>query len=151
MKKMMFGLFMAVIASSSFAAGDAAAGKSKAAVCGACHGADGNSAVPNFPSLAGQHEKYIIKQLNDMKLPQAEGGRVVPEMMGIAEAFQTKIWKTLPRITHRKLLLVVQQIRSLQKKVNLFFVPALIVRVLHRAQVVMGLMVRVLQERLSQH
>jgi cytochrome c553 len=86
MKKMMFGLFMAVIASSSFAAGDAAAGKSKAAVCGACHGADGNSAVPNFPSLAGQHEKYIIKQLNDMKLPQAEGGRVVPEMMGIAES-----------------------------------------------------------------
>ena len=29
------------------AAGDAAAGQGKAALCAACHGADGNSAVPN--------------------------------------------------------------------------------------------------------
>ncbi|MCK5880252.1 MAG: cytochrome c4, partial [Sinobacterium sp.] len=85
MKKMMFGLFMAVVASSSFAAGDADAGKSKVAVCGACHGEAGNSAAPNFPSLAGQHEKYIIKQLKDMSLPQAEGGRVVPEMTGLVK------------------------------------------------------------------
>lgn len=85
MKKMMFGLLLAVVASSSFAVGDADAGKSKAAVCGACHGADGNSAVPNFPSLAGQHEKYIIKQLKDMTVPQAEGGRVVPEMTGLLD------------------------------------------------------------------
>ena len=83
MKKMMFGLLIAIIASSSFAAGDAGAGKSKAAACGACHGADGNSAVPSFPSLAGQHEKYIIKQLQDMTNSQAEGGRVVPEMTAI--------------------------------------------------------------------
>ena len=36
--------------------GDAAAGKSKSVVCGACHGADGNAATP-FPKLAagGQH------------------------------------------------------------------------------------------------
>jgi len=83
MKKLMLGLFMAVAASSSFAAGDAQAGQSKAAVCGACHGGDGNSAAPNFPSIAGQNEKYLIKQLNDMKLSQAEGGRVVPEMTAL--------------------------------------------------------------------
>ena len=85
MKKMMFGLLLAVVASSSFAAGDADAGKSKAASCGACHGSDGNSAAPNFPSLAGQHEKYIIKQLKDISMPQAEGGRVVPEMTAIVK------------------------------------------------------------------
>jgi len=34
--------------------GDAAAGKNNSAACGACHGADGNSAVPSFPKLAGQ-------------------------------------------------------------------------------------------------
>jgi cytochrome c553 len=33
----------------------------------ACHGADGNSAAPNFPKLAGQHASYIAKQLADYK------------------------------------------------------------------------------------
>jgi cytochrome c553 len=39
----------------------------KAAVCGGCHGADGNSVVPNFPKLAGQQEDYLQKQLADFK------------------------------------------------------------------------------------
>ncbi len=43
--------------------GDAAAGAQKAAVCGACHGADGNSFNPEWPSLAGQHASYIAAQL----------------------------------------------------------------------------------------
>lgn len=49
------------------AAGDAAAGKGKAAACGGCHGMDGNSLVPTFPKLAGQNEKYIVKQVADFK------------------------------------------------------------------------------------
>lgn len=50
------------------AAGDAAAGKTKAAVCAACHGPDGNSpANPLWPKLAGQHSSYLLKQLNDLK------------------------------------------------------------------------------------
>ena len=48
------------------AAGDAKAGQAKAAMCGACHGADGNSAAPNFPKLAGQGERYLLKQMNDI-------------------------------------------------------------------------------------
>lgn len=58
------------------AAGDAEAGKAKAAVCAGCHGADGNSMVPSFPKLAGQGEKYTIKQLHDMK----SGERPVAQM-----------------------------------------------------------------------
>lgn len=61
------------------AAGDAEAGKNKSAVCGACHGADGNSAIPNFPKLAGQGTAYTVKQLKDIK----SGARSVPEMAGI--------------------------------------------------------------------
>ena len=38
-------------------AGNAEAGESKAITCGACHGPDGNSAVPTFPKLAGQGER----------------------------------------------------------------------------------------------
>ncbi|MCL2658050.1 MAG: cytochrome c4 [Betaproteobacteria bacterium] len=36
-----------------------------ATVCAACHGADGNSLAPMFPTLAGLQENYIVKQLND--------------------------------------------------------------------------------------
>jgi len=60
------------------AAGDAAAGKAKTAACGACHGADGNSAAPGFPKLAGQNEKYLLKQLQDIK----SGARPVATMVG---------------------------------------------------------------------
>jgi len=61
------------------ALGDAEAGQGKAAICAACHGADGNSVVPNWPKIAGQHAAYIERQLGLMK----GGNRVVPEMAGI--------------------------------------------------------------------
>lgn len=57
--------------------GDAAAGKSKSVACGACHGADGNSTAP-FPKLAGQGEKYLFKQMQDIR----DGARPVPTMVG---------------------------------------------------------------------
>ena len=61
------------------AAGDADAGQGKAAVCAACHGADGNSIVPNWPKIAGQHAMYLERQLDLIK----SGARPVPEMAGI--------------------------------------------------------------------
>jgi cytochrome c553 len=60
------------------AAGDAVAGQAKVAVCGACHGPDGNSLVPIFPKLAGQGERYLLKELEDIQA----GRRAVPEMTG---------------------------------------------------------------------
>lgn len=62
------------------AEGDAAAGESKAAACAACHGAGGNSTNPEWPKLAGQHPKYLEKQLNDFKA----GRRVNALMSGMA-------------------------------------------------------------------
>lgn len=59
--------------------GDAAAGQAKTAVCGACHGPDGNSLAPNFPKLAGQGQRYLLKQLHEIK----DGKRVVLEMTGL--------------------------------------------------------------------
>ncbi len=47
--------------------GTAEAGQAKAATCVACHGVDGNSANPEWPSLAGQHAEYIVKQLKAFK------------------------------------------------------------------------------------
>ncbi len=54
-------------AATSMAAGDVAAGKAKSASCAGCHGMDGNSVNPEWPNLAGQHAKYIAKQLGDFK------------------------------------------------------------------------------------
>jgi len=72
----------AVLSSPAMAAGslvgDAAAGQAKAVTCGACHGADGNSAVPNFPKLAGLGEKYLLKQMKDIR----SGLRPVAAMAG---------------------------------------------------------------------
>ena len=58
---------MAALTSVSVAAGNAEAGKAKSGVCAGCHGADGNSANPTWPKLAGQHASYIAKQLADFK------------------------------------------------------------------------------------
>jgi len=63
-------------------AGDVAAGKTKALVCAACHGTDGNSLVPSYPSLAGQSANYIAKQLADFK----SGNRNNPIMAGMVAA-----------------------------------------------------------------
>jgi cytochrome c553 len=41
-------------------------------VCAACHGPDGNSAIPANPSIAGQHPEYVFKQLANFK---AEAGK----------------------------------------------------------------------------
>jgi cytochrome c553 len=49
------------------AAQDTTAGRTKAAVCAACHGADGNSTLPLYPALAGQTARYISIQLRDFQ------------------------------------------------------------------------------------
>lgn len=49
------------------AAGSAQAGQAKSATCVACHGVDGNSANPEWPSIAGQHPTYIVNQLKAFK------------------------------------------------------------------------------------
>jgi cytochrome c553 len=63
-------------------AGDAQNGETLSVSCGACHGADGNSPAPNFPKLAGLGEKYLLKQLKDIK----SGARVIAEMTGQLDA-----------------------------------------------------------------
>ena len=50
-------------ADAPFADGDAARGATKATVCSACHGPNGNSTSPEWPRLAGQNAVYIVEQL----------------------------------------------------------------------------------------
>ncbi len=74
----LLALVVGALAAQSLAAqgvikGDPAKGQQIATqVCAACHAADGNSAIPVNPSLAGQHPEYTYKQLVNFK-PQ--GGK----------------------------------------------------------------------------
>ena len=69
--------------------GDAAKGQPIAsAVCGACHGADGNSAVPANPKLAGQNADYLFKQMSNFKTgPEGKPERTNPIMNGMIAAY----------------------------------------------------------------
>jgi cytochrome c553 len=51
-----------------------------AQLCVTCHGQDGVAIAPIYPSLAGQHEDYIVRALNEYK----HGGRKNPVMKGFA-------------------------------------------------------------------
>ncbi|HET9844021.1 MAG TPA: cytochrome c [Gammaproteobacteria bacterium] len=56
-----------------------AQGFDKASTCVACHGPDGNSVVPMWPKIAGQHLPYLVKQLKDYRLGE-NGPRFDPQM-----------------------------------------------------------------------
>ncbi len=51
-----------------------------AALCTSCHGADGISIAPSYPSLAGQHPDYIVRAIGEYK----KGGRKNPIMKQFA-------------------------------------------------------------------
>ena len=69
MNKVLFAALALTVSFSVQAAGNAEAGKQRAAqVCVACHGADGNKpSAPDQPVLAGQYPDYIVKALRDYK------------------------------------------------------------------------------------
>ena len=62
-------------------AGDAAAGKAKSSACAACHGAEGISNNDLWPSLAGQKEAYLVKQMKAFR----DGSRKDPMMEPLAK------------------------------------------------------------------
>lgn len=97
MKTQLALIFAATLSVPALAAEPAAKGDPKAAaaivtqVCAACHGADGNSASPVNPSLAGQGYEYLHKQLADFK----SGERKSPVMGGIVASLSPADMKNL--------------------------------------------------------
>ena len=77
------GVLLAALActAGTVSAADIAAGKDKAVVCQACHGADGNGiGDPQYPNIAGQYADYLAKALHDYK----SGARKNAIMAGFA-------------------------------------------------------------------
>lgn len=65
MRKMLISTIMAcgVIVAANVQAGDAELGKKKSEACVGCHGMNGKSNNPMYPSLKGQQKMYLIKSL----------------------------------------------------------------------------------------
>ena len=76
MKNLLISLIISAGLIGTAHAGDAEAGKAKSVTCAACHGGDGNSMAPTFPKIAGQGERYLIKQITDIR----DGNRSAPAM-----------------------------------------------------------------------
>ena len=74
-----FGAVLAFASTSLLASGDPVAGKTKAAACFACHGANGNAVDPQYPRLAGQYDEYLQQVLHEYK----DGRRNNPIMKGM--------------------------------------------------------------------
>jgi cytochrome c553 len=73
------------ISSTARAEGSVEAGQEKSAVCAACHGPDGNSFNPEWPSLAGQHEAYIVSQLVAFQDGTRQDLLMSPMAIGLSE------------------------------------------------------------------
>jgi len=76
--KMVFAVMLIAVSASVFASGNIEAGKEKSTACAACHGVDGVSASPMFPTIAGQHADYMLHALKGYK----SGKRNNPVMQG---------------------------------------------------------------------
>ncbi|EGQ8026037.1 c-type cytochrome [Vibrio vulnificus] len=79
MKKVAMGLALGLglMSGSVLAAGDVAAGQAKAAVCAACHGANGMATIPGYPNLKGQNEQYLVSAIKAYKNKERNGGLAV--------------------------------------------------------------------------
>lgn len=87
MKKVLIATTCVTLAlgmSSVQAAGDAAKGKEKSAVCVACHGADGNTTTaPIYPKIGGQNFEYMVNAIKAYKSGDRKGGNAAV-MAGMA-------------------------------------------------------------------
>lgn len=77
--------FVGLIPNLLLAQGDAAAGQAKSALCGSCHGADGNSPLAMNPKLAGQSARYMVKQLQDFKSGARAGATMAAMVLSLSD------------------------------------------------------------------
>ena len=85
MHKLILIAGLSLASSAALAAGSSAAGQEKAAPCAACHGADGNSATPTFPNLAGHHATYIVQALEQYQNGQRKNAIMVGQAANLSE------------------------------------------------------------------
>ena len=84
MQKRLLALSLLLL-STSAAAADIEAGKAKAAVCAACHGANGISVIPDYPNLAGQKVKYLESAIKAYRSGERKNPIMSPMAAGLSD------------------------------------------------------------------
>ena len=54
-------------------------------MCAACHGENGISQVPDFPKLAGQHNDYLVRAMNDYKSGARKNALMAPQSANLSK------------------------------------------------------------------
>lgn len=87
MKQIMIKLLMPamLLMSVNVVAGDAEKGQALSATCAACHGMDGNSVNPIWPSLAGQHESFLSRQITLFKNGERVNALMAPMVASLSD------------------------------------------------------------------
>lgn len=84
MKQLILGLGLLSLSGAALAA-DIDAGKAKAAVCAACHGANGISVIPDYPNLAGQKVKYLQSAIKAYRDGERKNPIMSPMAAGLSD------------------------------------------------------------------
>jgi cytochrome c553 len=95
--------FVALSLPAAAASGDAEVGKKKSAPCAACHGANGVSASPDFPNLAGQYPDYILSALTHYKNGKRKNAIM---QMQVKDLTQKDMLDLAAYFSHQKALVV---------------------------------------------
>ena len=87
MKTLYAAVFSAFLASSasSVMAADAEVEAIVSSNCSTCHGAKGYSTSPIFPSLAGQNQEYLVKQLQDFRSKKRVSDTMGPQAANLTD------------------------------------------------------------------
>jgi cytochrome c553 len=85
MQRHYLALVVALVSCGFAASAGAEDGRQKAAVCAACHGADGNSITPEWPKLAGQHSSYLRAQLAAFKAGTRKNAMMSPMAANLSD------------------------------------------------------------------
>lgn len=84
--KHMLLITVMLFGSAGAAAADVNAGKAKAAVCAACHGANGISVIPDYPNLAGQKVRYLEASIKAYRDGERKNAIMSPMASGLSDA-----------------------------------------------------------------
>lgn len=83
--KTLYAAVLGTLVASSALAADAEVEALVTGRCATCHGAKGHSTSPIFPSLAGQNQEYLVKQLQDFRSKKRASDTMAPQAADLSD------------------------------------------------------------------
>lgn len=83
--KTLYAAVLGTLVATSTLAADAEVEALVTGRCATCHGAKGHSTSPIFPSLAGQNQEYLVKQLQDFRSKKRASDTMAPQAADLSD------------------------------------------------------------------